>query len=100
MAKDLAIVLNNGGVNGLVATALAAQKHRVVMLYVDGAGVGARARAAYEQQVAHFKPYREHTVAMPWLNSITPAQQSAPVVVDPRRPALLGPQMLELLPLI
>ena len=100
MAKDLAIVLNNGGVNALVATALAAQRHRAVMLYVDGADVGARARSAYEQQVAHFKPYREHTIAMPWLNSITPAQQSAPVVADPRRPAPLGPQMLELLPLV
>ena len=100
MAKDLAIVLNNGSINSLVATALAAQKYRPIMIYVDGAGVSARARAAYDQQVAHFKPYREHTIAMPFLSTMTPPQQSAPIVADPRRPAPLGPQMLEMLPLI
>ena len=100
MAKDLAIVLNNGGVNALVATALAAQKHRVVTVYVEGAGATGRSRAAYDQQVGHFKPHREHAIEMPWLASIPPAKESAPVVADPRRPASLGPQMIELLPLV
>ena len=100
MAKDLAIVLNNGSVNSLVATALAAQKHRVVTVHVEGAGVTGRSRAAYDQQVAHYKPYREHAIEMPWLATIAPAKESAPVVPDPRRPASLGPQMIELLPLV
>ena len=35
MAKDLAIVLNNGSVNSAVVTALAAQKYRPVMLHAE-----------------------------------------------------------------
>jgi 7-cyano-7-deazaguanine synthase in queuosine biosynthesis len=100
MAKDLAIVLNNGSVNAAVATALAGQKHRTVLVFAEvEQGPGSRARAAYDQQVAHFKPYREHTIAMPFLASIASPKESAPVVSDPRLPAALGPQMLELLPL-
>ena len=37
MAKDLAIVLNSGSVNSAVATALAAQKYRVVLLHGEAA---------------------------------------------------------------
>ena len=37
MAKDLAIVLNSGGLNSVVATALAAQKHRLVMVHITRA---------------------------------------------------------------
>jgi len=35
MAKDLAIILNNGSINSAVTTALAAQKYRVVLLYAE-----------------------------------------------------------------
>ena len=56
MAKDLAIILNNGSINSAVATALAVQKYRPVLLHVEAAPTpGSRARAAYDQQVAHFK---------------------------------------------
>ena len=58
-------------------------------------------RAAYDQQVAHFKPYREHTLPMPFLTALA---------IDERRGATAGrpaaarrraaPQMLELLPLV
>jgi 7-cyano-7-deazaguanine synthase in queuosine biosynthesis len=100
MAKDLAIVLNNGSLNSAVATALAGQKYRPVLVFAEvEQGPGSRARAAYDQQVAHFKPYREHTIAMPFLAAIAPARESAPIVTDPRERAPLGPQMLELLPL-
>ena len=34
MAKDLAIVLNNGGINSAVASALAAQKYRLVFVHL------------------------------------------------------------------
>src|SRR5690348_9779091 len=101
MAKDLAIVLNNGTVNSAVVTALAAQKYRPVMLYAEIAQpASTRARAAYDQQVAHFKPYREHTLPMPYfaLMGSTGDQQAA--ASDPRHNAPLGPQMLELLPLL
>lgn len=103
MAKDLAIVLNNGSINSAVTTALAAQKYRLVMLHVEvSAEKGGRMRAAYDQQVAHFKPYREHLVPMPFLaavESATPPHANT-VASDPRHPAVLAPQMLELLPLV
>jgi 7-cyano-7-deazaguanine synthase len=101
MAKDLAIVLNNGGVNSAVVTALAAQKYRTVMLYVEeGEQPGPRTRAAYDMQVAHFKPYREHTLPMPFLSLIQPMRESAPAASDPRHPTPIAPQMVDLLPLI
>lgn len=101
MAKDLAIVLNNGSINSAVATALAVQKHRAVMIFAEvEQGPGSRARAAYDQQVAHFKPYREHALPMPHLAQIAPPLESQGVVTDPRQPAPLGPLMLELLPLL
>ena len=101
MAKELAIVLNNGTVNSAVVTALAAQKFRPVMLHAEMSQESrARARAAYDQQVAHFKPYREHTLPMPFFTGIgsTYAQQAA--ATDPRQSPPLGPLMIELLPLI
>ena len=53
MAKDLAIVLNNGSVNSAVVTALAAQKYRPIMLHAEvEQHPGSRVRAAYDQQVA------------------------------------------------
>ena len=72
MAKELAIVLNNGGINSAVVTAMAAQKYRPLMLYAEDADQGPRTRAAYDMQVAHFKPYREHTITMPFLSMFKP----------------------------
>jgi 7-cyano-7-deazaguanine synthase len=101
MAKDLAIILNNGSINSLVATALAAQKYRVVMLYAEvGDTPGPRARAAYEMQVGHFKPYREHTLPMPYLAVVEPSDEIAASASDPRHPTPIAPQMVDLLPLI
>ena len=120
MAKDLAVILNNGGINSAVATALAAQKHRPILVYAETAAAGAtRARAAYDQQVAHFKPLREHTLAMPFVGTVEPGRagggggggaapgltlgpSSAAVAAasDPRHHAPLGPQMVMLLPLV
>jgi 7-cyano-7-deazaguanine synthase len=102
MAKDLAIILNNGGVNSAVVTALAVQKYRPVLLYADSPGAaGSRARAAYDLQVAHFKPYREHSISQSFSASINQGAAIAAVAAtDPRSPAPLGPKMLELLPLI
>ncbi|MDB5292071.1 MAG: queC [Phycisphaerales bacterium] len=101
MAKDLAIVLNNGSINSAVATALAAQKYRTVLLHMEVAPQpGSRTRAAYDQQVAHFKPYREHSLVMPYLSLLAGAAHQPQAVTDPRHPAPLGPQMQELLPLV
>src|SRR5437588_701720 len=102
MAKDLAIVLNNGSVNSAVATALAAQRYRPILLYADiGAQAGSRARAAYDQQVAHVKPYREHSLAMGFLAAAgVGASKPAAAVADPRQHLAIAGQALDLLPLI
>jgi 7-cyano-7-deazaguanine synthase in queuosine biosynthesis len=101
MAKDLAIILNNGSINSAVATALAVQKYRPVMLYAEIVQQpGSRARAAYDQQVAHYKPYREHSLPMPFLTAVNSSNRQPTGVPDPRQHAPLGPQMLELLPLV
>lgn len=98
MAKDLAIVLNNGSINAAVTTALAAQKYRLIMVYAETASGQQRIRSAYEQQVSFFKPYREHTLQMPYLAMVaTPDRQQPP---DPRIPQTITPQLVDLLPLV
>ena len=102
MAKDLAIVLNNGSINAAVTAALAAQKYRPIMLFAETEpqASGSRMRAAYDQQVGHFKPYREHTLAMPFLGTVTPTTNAAfAATIDPRQSSV-APLMLDLLPLI
>jgi 7-cyano-7-deazaguanine synthase len=102
MAKDLAIVLNSGSVNSAVATALAAQRYRLVLLHAELGQSGTRLRAAYDHQVAHFKPYREHSLPMPFLAAIQePKSSAAAMASDPRAQTThLGPQMIDLLPLV
>ena len=98
MAKDLAVVLNSGSINSAVATALAAQKYRPILVHVDGGSdTPSRLRAAYDQQVAHFKPYREHTLAMPFFSSLS-SGKAAGSASDPRQQTPVGPRVIELLP--
>lgn len=97
MAKDLAIVLNNGSLNSAVITALAAQKYRVIMVYAEVLSTSAsRARAAFEAQVAHFKPYREHVLNLPFVTSLSSGAASP----DVRHMGLLAPQLGTLLPIV
>jgi 7-cyano-7-deazaguanine synthase len=108
MAKDLALVLCDGGINSSVAAALAAQRHRLIVLSVDTGSQsaaatepGSRRRAAYEMLVAHLKPHREHTLAMPFLNWVKRAGSSAASAsIDPRAASDLAPRLVELTPLI
>ncbi len=102
MAKDLAIVLNSGGVYSAVTTAMAAQKYRMVLLHAEGAGLSTpRSRVSYDQQVAHFKPYREHSLGLPYLSTFaTPQQPTQPMVADPRHPTGPVAQMLDMIPLL
>ena len=109
MAKELAIVLNSGSVNSAVLTALAAQRHRPIMLHAlkrvthnELDESHSRGRVAFQQQVTHFKPYREHELAMPFLSLLNApgAQKAAAPAPDLRQQNPLGPVMLELLPLM
>ena len=78
MARDVAIILNNGSLNSAVASALAVQKHRAILLYAEISNQpGSRQRAAYDLQVQHFKPYREHALPMPFLALVQPSANSA-----------------------
>ncbi|HLL90742.1 MAG TPA: 7-cyano-7-deazaguanine synthase [Tepidisphaeraceae bacterium] len=101
MAKDLAIILNNGSLNSAVATALAAQKYRLILLHAEvAASPASRPRAAYDAQVAHFKPYREHTLAMPYLSSVESSAAKPQPLADPRQPVAVGPVAVGLLPIM
>ena len=104
MAKDLAVILNNGGVNSAVAAALAVQKYRAIFLYAQTAPGGtSAAKGAYDQQVAHFKPFREHTLPMPFFaphDGVAATLPTSAGAVDPRAQTPLGPQMVRLLPLV
>jgi hypothetical protein len=100
MAKDLAIVLNSGSINSAVASALAAQRYRLILLHAEVGEGGTRARAAYDQQVAHFKPYREHTLPMPFLATVTPKACRRRMPNDPRPRPPTRPAMIDLLPLV
>jgi 7-cyano-7-deazaguanine synthase in queuosine biosynthesis len=101
MAKDLAIILNSGSLNSAVATALAVQKYRPILLHGEMTSpVGTRMRVAYDQQVAHFKPYREHTLSMPFLSAIESTVPTPAGIADPRQQTPIAPTVLRLLPLI
>lgn len=102
MAKDLAIVLVNGGVNSAVAAALAAQKHRLVFLIAEvlPPTPGAGGRAAYDQQVAYFKPYREHTLPLLFLNLPKSAKDVPPATAEARRETPLNQKLVEQLGLL
>ena len=100
MAKDLAIVLNNGSVNAAVATALAVQRYRPILLHIE-IGTATRLRAAYDQQVGHFKPYREHTIPLAYMAPLLDPAKSAAVASDPRAQTTeLGARMLAMLPML
>lgn len=102
MARDLTIVLNNGSLNSAIVTALAAQKHRLVMLHAETLQLpGSRAKAAYDQQVQHFKPFREHTLPMPYLSVVDGGSSGAnATVADPRAVVPVQPTLIALLPIL
>ncbi|MGE5612357.1 MAG: 7-cyano-7-deazaguanine synthase [Bacillota bacterium] len=101
MAKDFAIVLNSGSLNSAVVTALAAQKYRPILVFAETTShAGSRQRAAYEQQVGFFKPYREHVLPMPFLSTLRSQSNAAAQAIDPRHHTLLPPQLMELLPVV
>jgi 7-cyano-7-deazaguanine synthase len=105
MAKEIAIVLNNGSINSAVATALAAQKFRPVMLHAllgSEEEAPSRARVAFDQQVLHFKPYREHLLPMPFMSLLEPTgpNQQLALTQDTREQTPLTPTLHQLLPLM
>jgi hypothetical protein len=98
MAKDFALILNNGSINSAVASALASQKYRPIFLYAEPAeGASARQRAAYDQQVTHFKPFREQTVTLPAMPAPRP---TGAATADPRSISPIATRLVDLLNLM
>ncbi|HEY8748387.1 MAG TPA: 7-cyano-7-deazaguanine synthase [Tepidisphaeraceae bacterium] len=109
MAKELAIVLNNGSINSAVTTALAAQRFRLVMLHMilaegedEGAETATRSRVAFDQQTGHYKPYREHVLELSFLTQLqAPGGPKKSVEgAEAKQQSRMGGQLLELLPLV
>src|SRR5271155_5304165 len=101
MAKDLAIILNSGSVNSAIVTAIAMQRYRPIFVHVEtNPQTGSRLRNAYEQQVGHFKPYREHTLALPSIAPPGGGVAAASAAADPRAKGLLALHLVDLLPLL
>jgi len=103
MAKDLAIVLNNGSINSAVSTSIAAQKYRPIMVYGDvhPHETPLRRKAAYDLQVAYFKPFREHTIPMQFLTvSRDKAHNGLGASADPRVAAPVLPTLRDLAALL
>jgi 7-cyano-7-deazaguanine synthase len=72
MAKAPALVLSSGGLHSLVTAALAAREHRVALLHVqDGRTTAKQAAAAFEKQVAHFKPLKAWSVDAPYFRQMS-----------------------------
>ncbi len=96
MAKDLAIVLNDGSIASAVATSLAVQRYRPILLHAETVPHGgSRVRSAYDQQVAHYKPYREHSIAIPWAMSL-----AQPTPGDTRLGSPIQQRLMALSPLL
>jgi 7-cyano-7-deazaguanine synthase len=100
MAKDLAIILNSGSVYSAVVSAIAMQRYRPIFVHVETSPQsGSRLLEAYEQQVGHFKPYREHTMVLPNIAPPGGGAVAASAAADPRAKGVLAMHLVELLPL-
>ncbi len=95
MAKDLAVVLCDGGLNSCVTAALAAQKYRLVMIHGLPAAAGySRRQSAFELLSAHFKPYRQHTIHAEFL--LAARLRSAAAVTTRAAPVTEATESLQL----
>jgi 7-cyano-7-deazaguanine synthase len=102
MAKDLAIVLSNGSINSAVAGALASQKYRPILVYAEAMSHDppTRRKTTYDAQVGAFKPFREHTIPVPYLTLSADKSLAGSVSNDPRIAAPILPQLRQLVPLV
>lgn len=93
MAKAPAVVLCSGGLRSLVCAGLAAREMRIAMLHLKDHRVTAtQALAAYEQQVAHFKPLKSWQLEAGFLRQMSLPPETAGLVTstssDPQSPLI------------
>jgi 7-cyano-7-deazaguanine synthase len=78
MAKELAVVLNDGSIEAAVTCALAAQRHRIALVYAGTEGAAAaRRRAAFDAQAGHFAAQKVWVVSLAGLEPDTRSEPSA-----------------------
>jgi hypothetical protein len=99
MPRELAIVLCSGSIQSAVVSALAAQKHRTVMLFCETTANPGRSGQAFDAMVQHFKPYRSHRIAMPWMAGVA-RPESRGAEADPRSSEATTGRLLDLMPLV
>lgn len=99
MARELAMVLANGSLGSAVTCALAAQKYRTVMIFVEAAQNAGRPGHAFDAMVQHFKPYRSHRISMPFLSTIA-HNESTLAAADPRSHQRGTVLLADLLPIL
>jgi len=98
MPRELAIALTDSSLCACVAITLAHQKYRLVLIQIDTGELNQSRRSAlFDQQVAHFKPYRNHTLKH---DSITKPGKRDTQIVDPRAHDDLGQRLIGLLGVI
>ena len=81
MAKAPALILSSGGLHSLVAAGIGSREYRIAMLFIkDGRESERHAQAAFERQVAHFKPMKYWAVDGSLLRQMTVPPESAGLV--------------------
>lgn len=103
MPRELAIVLATGSIQSAVTCALAAQKHRIVMLFAETGLSAGRPGQSFDALVQHFKPYRSHRLPMSFLatagSAVREGREGTPNV-DPRATIDASARIAELVPVI
>jgi 7-cyano-7-deazaguanine synthase len=81
MPKALAIVLSSGGLHSLVTAMLASREYRVGLVHIqDGRVTAKQAQAAFEKQVAHFKPIKSWIIDATYLRGMTLPPETAGLI--------------------
>lgn len=99
MARELAIVLANGSLQSTVVAALAAQKHRPVLIYIESDPTGGRPGQAFDALVQNLKPYRSHRVPMHFLSSSAKMDEHEGRA-DPRSGEAMIARLVDLMPVV
>lgn len=99
MARELAVVLANGSLQSTVACALAAQKYRPVMIYVESEPNPGRPGQAFDNLVQQVKPYRSHRVPMHFL-APPGRSEGHDSRADPRSHETSVAKLVDLMPII
>jgi 7-cyano-7-deazaguanine synthase len=79
MAKELAVILNDGSIDAAVTTALASQKHRIALVHtVADDAIAPRRRAAFDAQAGHFTAQKIWIIPLTGLQPEIKPEESLP----------------------